>query len=65
MEIFNTKKLNDVKVKEQYQVKISNKFVTLENVDDNCGGGGGGGCDDDDDDDDDDFSHKELKLHKP
>jgi hypothetical protein len=29
MERFNLKKLNDVEVKEQYQVKISNKFVAL------------------------------------
>jgi len=42
MERFNLKKLNDVEVKEQYQVKISNRFSALENVDD----------DDDDDDDD-------------
>jgi hypothetical protein len=40
MERFNLKKLNDVEVREQYQVKISNRFAALENVDD----------DDDDDD---------------
>jgi hypothetical protein len=33
MERFNLRKLNDVEVKEQYQVKISNKFVVLENLD--------------------------------
>jgi len=41
MEVFNLKKLNDVEVKKQYQVKISNRFAALENLDD----------DDDDDDD--------------
>jgi hypothetical protein len=40
---FKFKKLNDVEVKVQYQVKISNRFAPLENFDD----------DDDDDDDDD------------
>jgi len=35
-----------VEVKEQYQVKIQNKFTAFENVDD--GGGGGGSADDDD-----------------
>jgi len=34
MEIFILKKLNDVEVKEQYQVKISNRFAALENFDD-------------------------------
>jgi hypothetical protein len=43
MERFNLKKLNDVELKKQYQVKISNRFVALESMDD----------DDDDDDDDD------------
>jgi hypothetical protein len=42
IEKFNVKKLNDVEVKQQYQVKISNRFAALENLDD----------DDDDDDDD-------------
>jgi hypothetical protein len=28
--------LNDVEVKEQYQVKISNRFAALENLDDNA-----------------------------
>jgi hypothetical protein len=42
MERSKIKKLNDMEVKEQYQVKISNKFAALENYDD----------DDDDDDDD-------------
>jgi hypothetical protein len=40
MERFNLKKLNDDDVKEQYQVKISNRFAGLENLD------GGGGDDD-------------------
>jgi hypothetical protein len=34
MERFNLKKLVDTEVKEQYQVKISNKFADLENFDD-------------------------------
>jgi hypothetical protein len=29
MERFNPKRLNDVEVKEQYQVKISNRFAAL------------------------------------
>jgi hypothetical protein len=33
MERHNLKKLNEVGDKEQYQVKISNKFATLENLD--------------------------------
>jgi hypothetical protein len=53
VERFNLRMLNDMEVKEQYEVKISNKTVALENLDDS-GGGGGGGDDDDDDDDDDD-----------
>jgi hypothetical protein len=32
--IFNLKKLNDVEVKEQYKVKISNRYVAFENLDD-------------------------------
>jgi hypothetical protein len=32
MERFNPKKVNDMKVKEQYQVKISTIFAALENV---------------------------------
>jgi len=43
METFNLKKMNDVAVKEQHQVKIPERFAALENLDD----------DDDDDDDDD------------
>jgi hypothetical protein len=50
MKRFNLKKLNVVQVKEEYQVKYSNRFVAFKNL----GGGGGGGSDDDDDDDDDD-----------
>jgi hypothetical protein len=34
MERFNLKRLNDMVVKEQNQVKISNRFVALENLDD-------------------------------
>jgi len=30
---FNLKKLNDVEVKEIYEVKISNRFAALENLD--------------------------------
>jgi hypothetical protein len=33
MERFNLKKWNEVKGKEQYQVKISNMFTALENLD--------------------------------
>jgi hypothetical protein len=40
MEVFNCKKLNGVAIKEQSQLKISNRFVALKNFDD----------DDDDDD---------------
>jgi len=32
IERFNLKKLNDMEVKDQYQVKISNRFVALENL---------------------------------
>jgi hypothetical protein len=35
MERFNLKRLNDMEVKEQYQIKISNRFADLENLDDN------------------------------
>jgi len=45
MERYNLKNLNDVEVKEEYQVKISYRFATLEYLDD------------DDDDDDDDVSN--------
>jgi hypothetical protein len=34
LERFDLQQLNDVAVKEQYQVKISNKFTALENMDD-------------------------------
>jgi hypothetical protein len=37
MEMFNLKKLNEVKHKEQYQVEISNRFAALENLDDDDG----------------------------
>jgi hypothetical protein len=33
-ETFNLKTLNDVEVKEQYQVKISKRFAALENLGD-------------------------------
>jgi hypothetical protein len=36
MERFNLKKFNFVKVKEELQVKISNWFVALENLDDDA-----------------------------
>jgi hypothetical protein len=32
---FDLRKLNDAKVKEEYQVKITNRFADLENFDDN------------------------------
>jgi hypothetical protein len=35
MQRFDLRKLNDAKVKEQYQVKITNRFAALENCDDN------------------------------
>jgi hypothetical protein len=35
MQRFDLRKLNDAEVKEQYQVKIANRFATLENCDDN------------------------------
>jgi hypothetical protein len=50
-EKFNLQKLNDMVVKEQYQVKVSNQFAALENLDDD---------DDDDDDEDDD----ELDINR-
>jgi hypothetical protein len=34
MEKFDLKKLNGVEVKEQYQVKIRNRFAAIENLDD-------------------------------
>jgi hypothetical protein len=33
MESFNLKKLDEVEVKEQYRVEISNRFAALENLD--------------------------------
>jgi hypothetical protein len=33
MERFNLKKLNEVEVKEQYRVEISNRFAALQNLD--------------------------------
>jgi hypothetical protein len=33
LERFDLKKLDDVEVKEKYQVEISNRFVALENLD--------------------------------
>jgi hypothetical protein len=33
-ESFNFRKLNDVEVKEKYEVKISNRFAPLENLED-------------------------------
>jgi hypothetical protein len=35
VERFNVKKLNEVDVKERYQVTTRNKFVALENLEDN------------------------------
>jgi hypothetical protein len=34
MERFNLKKLNDIDVKEQYQVKVSKRFAAFKNLDD-------------------------------
>jgi hypothetical protein len=50
MERSNLRKLNDVDVREEYQVKIWNRFVAFENFDD-----------DDDDDDDDDVDINRLE----
>jgi hypothetical protein len=54
MEIFNLKKLNDVEVKEWYQVKITDRFAALKNFD------GGGGSSNDDDDDDDGYNYVDM-----
>jgi hypothetical protein len=35
MQRFDLRKLNDAEVKEQYQVKITNRFAALENTDEN------------------------------
>jgi hypothetical protein len=35
MQRFDLRKINDAEVKEQYQVKITNRFAALENFDDN------------------------------
>jgi hypothetical protein len=35
MQRFDLRKQNDAEVKEQYQVKITNRFTALENCDDN------------------------------
>jgi hypothetical protein len=35
MQRFDLRKLNDAEVKEQYQVKITNRFAALESCDDN------------------------------
>jgi hypothetical protein len=35
MQRYDLRKLNDAEVKEQYQVKITNRFAALENFDDN------------------------------
>jgi hypothetical protein len=35
MQRFDLRKLSDAEIKEQYQVKITNRFATLENFDDN------------------------------
>jgi hypothetical protein len=35
MRRFDLRKLNDAEVKEQYQVKITNRFAAFENFDDN------------------------------
>ena len=34
MERFNTRKLSELEVRKQYQIKISSKFVALENLGD-------------------------------
>jgi hypothetical protein len=35
MQRFDLRKLNDAEIKEQYQVKITNRFAALENFDEN------------------------------
>jgi hypothetical protein len=37
MERFNFEKINDVEVKKQCHIHISNRHATLENLDDNVG----------------------------
>jgi hypothetical protein len=37
LERFDLRNLNDVDVKEKYQVEISNRFVALENLDESLG----------------------------
>jgi len=32
MERFNLRKLNDLDIRKQYQIKVSNRFRTLENL---------------------------------
>ena len=34
MERFNLKKLNELEVRKQYQIKISNRFTALDNLND-------------------------------
>jgi hypothetical protein len=34
VEIFNLRKLNDLEVRKQYQIKISNRFTALEKLND-------------------------------
>jgi hypothetical protein len=34
VERFNLRKLNELEIRKQYQIKISNKFVDLENLSD-------------------------------
>jgi hypothetical protein len=73
VERFNSKDLNDLEVKEQCQVKITNKFAVLGNMDDDDDAA------DDDDDEDVDINRasksirnnmktsicSELKQHDP
>jgi hypothetical protein len=54
VERLNLKKLNDVEVNFEFQVKLSNRFAVLKNLDD----------DDDDDDDDDVDTYRAWKILK-
>jgi hypothetical protein len=35
VEIYNLRKISEMEVRKQYQIKISNRFAALENVNDN------------------------------
>jgi len=43
MERFNLNNVNDVEIKEEHQIEISNTTAAMEDLDGGGGGGGGGG----------------------